>query len=156
MSLRITPVTAKPIAKPIERVAGDLTAAVVSLPFFTPFATCYPGVLLADRLRALGGAAYFVPAHMEFYAFSRSRGLSERLYKSLSDRHFVADVALLPLWSGEPEDKYAAERAELARTEFLPTPDEATRLRAAFDAYLDRLADRILETDAVCLPAVAG
>lgn len=135
---------------PVARTAPAATVAVVSLPFFTPFATCYPAVLITRRLRQLGCRARFLPAHMEFYAYARSRGLPESAYKLFTNRHFTADVALLPLWS-VPTAAQRAERAELARTEFLAGAVAETRLRDLFDAYLDRLAERVVGSEVLCL-----
>ncbi len=135
---------------PASRIAPDATVAVVSLPFFTPFATCYPAVLITRRLEEIGCRARFLPAHMEFYAFARSRGMSEDLYKKFTNRHFTADVALLPLWSA-PTAAHRSEREELARTELLADADDEAQLRTLFDTYLDRLAERIVGTDVLCL-----
>ncbi|MEU1488071.1 radical SAM protein [Streptomyces sp. NPDC005752] len=135
---------------PVARTAPAVTVAVVSLPFFTPFATCYPAVLITRRLRQLGCRARFVPAHMEFYAHARSGGLTESAYKLFTNRHFASDVALLPLWS-PPGAAHRAEREELARTEFLATSEEEALLRESFDGYLDRLAERLVGTEVLCL-----
>ncbi|MFD0392281.1 hypothetical protein ACFQ3Z_03750 [Streptomyces nogalater] len=134
----------------VVRTAPAATVAVVSLPFFTPFATCYPAVLITRRLRQLGCRARFLPAHMEFYAFARGRGLPESAYKLFTNRHFASDVALLPLWS-PPTSAHRAERAELARTEILAGTADEARLRELFDAYLDRLAERLADTEVLCL-----
>ncbi|WP_441248525.1 radical SAM protein [Kitasatospora sp. McL0602] len=138
-----------PLAQ-VTRAAPAATAAVVSLPFFTPFATCYPAVLITQRLEALGCRARFLPAHMEFYAFARGHGMPEALYKRFTNRHFIADVALLPLWS-PPTAAQPAERQDLARTELLAEADEEAQLRDLFDAYLDRLAERVVGSDVLCL-----
>jgi len=135
---------------PVTRTAPAATVAVVSLPFFTPFATCYPAVLITRRLNQLGCRARFLPAHMEFYAHARGRGLTENAYKLFTNRHFAADVALLPLWSA-PTAAHRAEREELARTEFLATTEDEARLREVFDGYLDRLAERVLAAEVLCL-----
>ncbi|MEU7558411.1 B12-binding domain-containing radical SAM protein [Streptomyces eurythermus] len=146
----MTPSPAPLSLTPVVRTAPAATVAVVSLPFFTPFATCYPAVLITRRLRQLGCRARFLPAHMEFYAFARGRGLPESAYKLFTIRHFASDVALLPLWS-PPAPAHRAERAELSRTEILAGAEDETRLRELFDAYLDRLAERLVGTEVLCL-----
>ncbi len=144
-----------PVSLPLgpvrRRSLPQTTVAVVSLPFFTPFATCYPAVLITKGLGALGCEARFLPAHMEFYAFARSRGVSERAYKHFTNRHFTADVALLPLWTGDAGPRHARERADLGRVEMLAGEDDEAVLRRVFDAYLDRLAERLLDREVVCL-----
>ena len=148
MSLNSVPLTR---VRPAKSAAPAVNAVVVSLPFFTPFATCYPAILITNKLNQLGCSARFIPAHMEFYSFSRSRGLADELFKTFTNCHFAADVALLPLWSPGSEETYAAERIELRRTEFLVSDEDAAFACRIFDEYLDRLADRILKYDVVCL-----
>lgn len=139
-----------PLVTPGAR-AAEAAIAVVSLPFFTPFATCYPLALLAYKLRELGCIVRQVPAHMEFYAHARRAGVSATAYNTFTSQGFAADVALLPLLSSDLPGIRATERDDLARREILAAPDDERRLRQAFADHLGGLVRRLRDVDVICL-----
>src|SRR5882672_10133933 len=110
-----------------------LTATVVSMPFFTPFASCYPGLLITDCLRKLDARARFLPANVEFYARCRTAGLSDADYKTFTNRHFAGDAALLPLWLRDPGPDELAELGRFRQAEGVPDDARCDALAATFD-----------------------
>jgi Ni,Fe-hydrogenase III small subunit len=126
--------------------------AVVSLPFFTPFSSCYPALLLGSIAETGGVQADVVHAYVDFpRRFWKTDG-DVAAYKSLTHNPFVADACLLPLLD-QWETGRSPELERFASACGAPPPAFRSRLRAAFSRYLDELCDRLAGYDVVALTA---
>jgi len=130
---------------------SGLNAAVVSLPFFTPFSTCYPMHLLGDILEQAGAAVRMFPANIDFYARFVRKQTDVAVYKSLTHRPYAADCAVLP-HLGKYVDMPCEVDERFAVLADIAVPD-LCRAGSDLGTMIDELVDQLAQRDVVLLTA---
>jgi Radical SAM superfamily len=150
MSRQSLPLIATP-APATARTARRV--AVVSLPFYTQYASCLPALLVREIAEAAGDTADLFLSHIEF-ALSYIRDQSDHdSYKRLTHEAHIADLALLPSLRGWHEADMRAQTEIFAASVRAPSRAVRERLGAAMDDHLEQLAERLGGYDIVAITA---
>jgi radical SAM superfamily enzyme YgiQ (UPF0313 family) len=129
------------------------SAAVVSMPFFNPRASCYPMLLLQKIAQDAGVAAAAVPANIEFFAAARRQSVAEVALKQLSSEHFLADAVFLPLLKRWGDLRWTEDRQRYLEAQSPIGKRDTETLIRVMDSHLDSLARRVGRHDFVLLTA---
>jgi len=135
------------------KLAHGRRVAVVSLPFYTQYASCLPALLVKEVAEASGDRADVLFSHIQFALnFIRSQE-DHHSYKRLTHEAHLADLALIPLLSGWQEPYMRDELEAYASSIDAPGRGFRDRLGAAMHGHLDRMARELGVYDVVAITA---
>jgi radical SAM family protein len=135
-------------------VPGEtLAVGIVSLPWFTPFATCYPALLLEALAKAEGMQVHAEPAYLEMAGAMIRSDEDLLLWKRLTHEPLLGDAFLLPLLNGWDENRHRADLEELAARIGAPPRAERDRLASRFAEQVEELCGRLRGRDLVAITA---